>query len=349
MSPMVLGEHHPNFNATGVSEGGIEAGRGTTTIVRDSRRQNTKADISWTEVGGMAYGYLRIPMALVLVEVVYWWATEPDASLEPLQVLLAWLWSGCSNLIWPGSAELVFHGPSQSWTGVNLLGSGFINGEVPLYIDAECAGVHEVMFLGTLMLLTPGVQQRIRNRSLIGMVLIVQFVNFLRLMALYPIGMQYGEAEMNEMHEFIFQQGFLILLVVFWFIWFIMLERNGLRDKKGIPTLSDLKKYQHLQVRNTLPKISLIALSLCALLAIWSTYEVAINDENLKFKGVAEDCRYDDMDGYIDSNGAPCFEQMKIWDNVWDRSVRGWFFAGLIGMISIVKIKSEVAELKEEE
>ena len=121
------------------------------------------------------------------------------------------------------------------------------------------------------MLLTPGVQQRIRNRSLIGMVLIVQVVNVLRLMALYPIGMQYGEAEMNEMHEFIFQQGFLILLVVFWFIWFIMLERNGLRDKNGVPTLSDLKKYRHLEVRNTLPKISLIALALCALLAIWST------------------------------------------------------------------------------
>ena len=99
-------------------------------------------------------------MALILVQVVYWWTTEPDASLEPLQVLLAWLWTGCSNLIWPGSAELVFHGPSQSWTGVNLMGSGFINGEVPLYIDAECAGVNEIMFLGTLMLLTPGVQSK---------------------------------------------------------------------------------------------------------------------------------------------------------------------------------------------
>ena len=116
-----------------------------------------------------------------------------------------------------------------------------------------------------------------------------------------------------------------------------------------MPALSDLKKYRHLEVRNTLSKISLIALAFCALLAIWSTYEVAINDDNLKFKGIAEDCRYDDMDGYIDSNGAPCFEQMKIWDNVWDRSVRGWFFAGLIGMISIVRIKPEFAELQEEE
>ena len=82
MPSMVLGEHLPNFNSTGVFGGGVEAGRGTRAIVRESRRQKTKEDISWTEVGGMAYGYLRIPMALVLVEIVYWWATEPDASLE---------------------------------------------------------------------------------------------------------------------------------------------------------------------------------------------------------------------------------------------------------------------------
>ena len=91
--------------------------------MRETRSHHSKDDLSWSEVGEMAYGYLRIPMALILVQVVYWWATEPDASLEPLQVLLAWLWTGCSNLIWPGSAELVFHGPSQSWTGVNLVGS----------------------------------------------------------------------------------------------------------------------------------------------------------------------------------------------------------------------------------
>jgi exosortase/archaeosortase family protein len=317
--------------------------------VRESRDRNSKDDISWAEVGEMSYGYLRIPMTLILVQVIYWWATEPDASLEPLQVFLAWFWSGCSNLFWPGSAELVFHGPSQSWTGVNLIGSGFINGEVPLYVDAECAGVNEIMFLGTLMLLTPGVENRIRNRSLLGMAVIVQFLNFLRLLALYPIGMQYGEAEMNEMHEFIFKQGFLILLVVFWFIWFIMLERNGLRDIKSKPALSDLKKFKNIEMRDTLPRGSVIALIICAILAVWSTYEVTMNDENLRFKGVAEDCEYDTLDGYIDSEGTPCFDEMNIWNNVWDRTIRGWLFAGLIGAIAIVRIKPEVKDLGEEE
>ena len=105
--------------------------------VRANRQSLPKDDLSWSEVGEMAYGYLRIPLALVFVEIMYWWATEPDASLEPLQVVLAWLWSGVSNLIWPGSAELFYHGPSQSWTGVTLIEYGFYDVEVPLCIAAE--------------------------------------------------------------------------------------------------------------------------------------------------------------------------------------------------------------------
>ncbi len=307
--------------------------------MRENRRAKAKDDLSWAEVGEMAYGYLRIPVALILVEVIYWWATEPAASLEPLQVFLAWLWAGCSNLIWPGSAELVFHGPSQTWTGVDLIGSGFIGGEVALYIDAECAGVHEVMFLGTLMLLTPGVEWQIRKRSLIGMALIVQFLNFLRLLALYPIGMQYGEGQMHEMHEFIFRQGFLILLVVFWFIWFLMLERKGLRDKSAKPALSDLKSYTQIELRGSLPKASLVALTFCVLLAIWSTHEVALNEDNLQFKAITEECE----GGDCENNDA------KVWPNVWDRSVRGWIIAATIGLLAIVKIKPEESDLCEEE
>lgn len=308
---------------------GIEAGTGAGEVVRANQKSRPKDDLSWSEVGEMAYGYLRIPLALVFVEIIYWWATEPDASLEPLQVVLAWLWSGTSNLLWPGSTELVFHGPSQSWTGVNLIGSGFDYGEVPLYIDAECAGVHEIMFLGVLMLLTPGVERRIRNRSLIGMVIIVQFINFLRLIALYPIGMQYGEAKMNEMHEFIFRQGFLILLVLFWIVWYIQLERNGVRDKKAKPALSDLPKKEQIKMRDTLPTASVVTLIFCAIIAIWATHEVTMNDDNLQFKATAEECE-----------GSECQnDEAKIWSNVWDRSVRLWLFSGLLSAFAIVKVE----------
>ncbi len=335
---MVTGVRFPFFNAPGVFMSGIEAGTCVGEGVRANQQTRPKDDLSWSEVGEMAYGYLRIPLALVFVEIIYWWATEPSASLEPLQVALAWLWTGISNLLWPGSAELVFHGPSQSWTGVNLIGSGFDYGEVPLYIDAECAGIHEIMFLGVLMLLTPGVEQTIRNRSLIGMILIVQFINFLRLVALYPIGMQYGEAKMNEMHEFIFRQGFLILLVLFWIIWYIQLDRNGNRDKKAKPSLSDIPKISQIKIRDVLPRTSIVALLFCAMIAIWATHEVTMNDDNLQFKAIAEECE-----------GSECQnDDAKIWPNVWDRTVRMWLCAGMIAAFAIFKVQP-LGDVREEE
>ena len=47
----------------------------------------------------MAYGFLRIPVALILVEMIYWWATEPSNSVEPYQASLASIWSIISNMI----------------------------------------------------------------------------------------------------------------------------------------------------------------------------------------------------------------------------------------------------------
>ncbi len=308
---------------------GFEAPMYTAGIVRGKGQTRDKEDISLAEFSEMAYGYLRIPLALVFVEIVYWWATKPAASLEPLQVTLAWLWTSVSNLIWPGSAELVLHTQSNTWTGVNLFGSGFDGGVVPLFIHSECSGVHEIMFLGTLMALTPGVVKETRIRSLIGMVFIVQFLNFLRLIALYPIGMQYGEAQMNELHEFIFRHGFLILLVLFWIIWYISLERNGQLNKSIKPSLKSIPKFEQLTFRESLPRASIVALIFAALIAVWATHEVTLNDDNQKFKAITEECEGDDCQ----SNDA------KVWPNIWGRTIRLWMFSSIIGAISILKIQ----------
>ena len=280
----------PFLQCDGRMRRGFEAPMCTAGIVRGKDHTRDKEDISLAEFSEMAYGYLRIPLALVFVEIVYWWATEPDASLEPLQVALAWLWTSVSNLFWPGSAELVLHTQSNTWTGVNLYGSGFDYGNVPLYIDAECSGVHEIMFLGTLMALTPGVVKETRIRSLIGMVFIVQFLNFLRLIALYPIGMQYGEAQMNELHEFIFRHGFLIILVLFWIIWYISLERNGQLNKSIKPSLKNIPKIEQFALRETLPRASVVTIIFAILIAIWATHEVTLNEDNQKFKAISEEC-----------------------------------------------------------
>ena len=56
------------------------------------------------------------------------------------------------------------------------------------------------------------------------------------------------------------------------------------------------------------------------------------------------------MEGYVDSEGKSCFVEMNIWDNVWDRSIRGWLFSGIVAMLAIVKVpQPKVAGLWEEE
>ena len=92
-------------------------------------------------------------------------------------------------------------------------------------------------------------------------------------------------------------------------------------------------------LRETLPRASIIALVFAALIAVWGTHEVTMNDENQKFKAIAEECEGDDCE----NNDA------KVWPNVWDRSVRGWIFAATIGLLAIVKVKSKESDLCEEE
>ena len=154
---------------------------------------------------------------------------------------------------------------------------------------------------------------------------------------------------MNEMHEFIFKQGFLILLIVFWFVWFMMLERRGFATRTQNLHYRIFTNIEISECENHCQGLCHCPGHLC-ILAVWSTYEVTMNEENLKFKGVAEDCQYDSMEGYVDSEGKSCFVEMNIWDNVWDRSIRGWLFSGIVAMLAIVKVpQPKVAGLWEEE
>ena len=75
----------------------IEAGTGAAMGVRENQKSRPKDDLSWSEVGEMAYGYLRIPVALVFVEIVLW-ATEPDASWNRCRSY----WLGCGQVFQSG-------------------------------------------------------------------------------------------------------------------------------------------------------------------------------------------------------------------------------------------------------
>ncbi len=65
------------------------------------------------------------------------------------------------------------------------------------------------------------------------------------------------------------------------------------------------------------------------MVAIWATHEVTINDQNLQFKAIAEECE-----------GSECQnDDAKIWPNIWDRTVRMWIFSGVISAFAILKIQ----------
>ena len=64
-------------------------------------------DLSWGEVGKLAQSYLRIPMALLLVEMFYWFITQPTNTLGLIQESEAWIWYQLTELIYgSGSATL---------------------------------------------------------------------------------------------------------------------------------------------------------------------------------------------------------------------------------------------------
>ena len=54
-------------------------------------------DMSWSEVADLARVYFRIPIALLLVEVFYWFITQPTNTLGVIQELEAWIWFQLTN------------------------------------------------------------------------------------------------------------------------------------------------------------------------------------------------------------------------------------------------------------
>ena len=64
-------------------------------------------DLSWGEVAKLSQGYLRIPFALLLVEIFYWFITQPTNTLGLIQESEAWIWYHLTELIYgPGTATL---------------------------------------------------------------------------------------------------------------------------------------------------------------------------------------------------------------------------------------------------
>ena len=186
-------------------------------------------DIPISELMRMLGSVFVLVVVLLFGEVLFRWMIEPANTLLPLQIVEAWLWSTISNIIWPGSAELVAH-QTGPMTQVNLLHPTFYSGVVPLYVSDECTGLHELFFLGMMMLLTPSFDLKTKMKHLGIASAVIFFLNMIRLIVLYPLavsgcgGLNGGDFGCEEplfiFHNFVLEYGSLIVLVIGWTIWF---------------------------------------------------------------------------------------------------------------------------------
>lgn len=188
-------------------------------------------DMSWKEVGELGLRYGRIPLALILVEAFYWFLTIPSDTLAPIQVTEAWIWNELTNLIYGEGTAVISH--HNGWlTRIDLLHPNFPGpyDSVGLYVSDECAGVHEMIFLSTLVMMTDGVPQREKWKAVGVMCGIVYVLNILRLVVFYPIALnscletpnvQACLTPMWEFHEAVYTWGFLVVLVSMWLVWFL--------------------------------------------------------------------------------------------------------------------------------
>ena len=193
-------------------------------------------DVTPAEMLEMAKTYLKIPLALILVEIVYRMMTASQNALGWIQVLEARVWNWSNEVIYgEGTSELVMH-KSGLMTQVELQHETFptiTNNRILLYVSDECAGVHEMLFLGTLILLSPSITGRVKAWSILVLSIIVAILNLLRLVVLFPLAVNGCESNPNasncaasmwDFHTFVFEWGFLMTLTVMWLGWFMIIR-----------------------------------------------------------------------------------------------------------------------------
>ena len=94
-----------------------------------------------------------------------------------------------------------------------------------------------MIFISVLIMMTTGVPQRLRIKSALVACGVVYVLNIVRLVVLYPLAvagcaenpnMLGCEQPMHDFHSFVYQWGFLIVLVIMWLIWFKWVNAGNL-------------------------------------------------------------------------------------------------------------------------
>ncbi len=319
----------------------------------DESESKPTDDIPLPEFLRMVAAVTILVSSLLAVEIVYRWFVAPANSLLPIQLAEAAIWSSLSNLIWPGSTELVMHS-SGVMTQVNLNHPNFYSGEIWLYVSDECAGVHEIVFLSSMILLTPGVSLRRKGKHIAIASTIILSLNMLRLLLLFPLAVrgcasspgQWGcDAPLWIFHEFILRHGFLIALVVGWTIWFQMI---GGRSRvagfwRRLPTFSGLSlAFQPFGViippRGHRPNWRSPMIVMGLIMAAWMV-SITSSDAHATSEASAEACEGD--------RTTRCSNLIDTWEDKSGRVLRGSLIA--IGMVIAPLLSIEARWSEEEE
>jgi len=290
-------------------------------------------DLSWAEVADLGKTYLRIPAALLLVEAFYWFITQPTNTLGLIQESEAWIWYHLTELIYgPGSATLSEY---NGWTTlVTLKHPDFWADQIRLYVSDECAGVHEMIFISVLIMMTTGVPQRLRIKSALVACGVVYILNIVRLLVLYPLAisgcvenpnMLGCEQPMHDFHAFVYQWGFLIVLVIMWLIWFKWVNAGDLIRKEN-EAGKDKWKFIYRKNWSNLNK-SIIAIAI--LLIIGAFTNVLLDESAMAAKETVDMCEF-----YSSVTGE-CGEARDTWSQEIQSS---WSLAtlGFLGIATTV-------------
>ncbi len=320
-------------------------------MTKSAQRISNSQDMTWGEVLQLSKSYLKIPLALLFIEAIYWFITQPSNTLVPIQISEAYIWHELTNLIYgEGTATLT---TNNGWmTQVNLQNEQFpgVLNTVALYVSDECAGVHEMLFISTLVIMTDGVSQRLKLRSIVVMCGIVYILNIARLVAFYPIAAKSCAADPNnpsclnsvwQYHEAVYNWGFLLILIAMWLVWFWKIGGPA----RTINSKHKREKYQ-ISIRRSWSRVHYLIVGFVLLMLISSAYSVTTNSQAMQAKDTLDFCSYSN----IATN--QCMAAQNTWDNAistaWSLAAIGLLIAAAV-IIKVDRKTSTGAVFEESE
>lgn len=306
-------------------------------------------DMSWSEVGQLGLQYGKIPLALLIMEAFYWFLTQPSDTLAFIQVTEAYIWNEVTQLMFGESASTL--STHNGWmTRIDFYHESFPGqfDSVGLYVSDECAGIHEMIFVSTLILMTDGVSQRQRFKAVGVMCALVYVLNIVRLVAFYPIAVDGCLADPNqagclnnmwEYHTFVYKWGFLIVLLLMWIVWFRYIGAGS----STLQASQERKEQWRIIFRRRWSKLHYGLLITMVTFFIISWMWVNANADATEAKEVIDYCEFSELTTGV------CIEAQANWDN----AIQGaWSFAVLglvLGTAGIYEIerKNESGEWPE--